>query len=70
MHFTIGYKVKGRTDRMAVDAEDALAAALKAKSEQRDAVIMYVRPQNRRGDARHPSHERAEGLYQSGIVFG
>lgn len=70
MHFTIGYKVRGRADRASVDADDALAAALKLKTEQWDAVIMYVRPQNRRGDTRHPSHERAEGLYQSGIVFG
>lgn len=37
-----------------VDAEDALIAALKAKAEHSEASIMYVRPQNRRGDTRHP----------------
>ena len=56
MHFTVGLKLKGKTDRILVDAEDALAAALKVKSEHPEAVITYVRPQNRRGDARHPSH--------------
>jgi DNA-binding transcriptional LysR family regulator len=39
-----------------VDAEDALIAALKVKK----AVITYVRQQNRRGDARHPSHGLSE----------
>jgi hypothetical protein len=29
-------------------------AALKVKSESPTARITYVRPQNRRGDARHP----------------
>ena len=37
-----------------VEAEDALIAALKVKTEHPEARIMYVRPQNRRGDARHP----------------
>ncbi len=56
MHFTIGFKLNGKADRIMVDAEDALVAALKAKAERPEAVIMYVRPQNRRGDTRHPSH--------------
>jgi hypothetical protein len=60
MHFTVGFRLKGKTDRIGVDAEDALAAALKVKSEHADAVITYVRPQNRRGDARHPSHGLSE----------
>jgi hypothetical protein len=55
MHFTVGLKLKGRMDRAVVDAEDALIAALKVKTERPDAVIMYVRKQNSRGDARHPS---------------
>jgi hypothetical protein len=37
-------------------AADALIAALKAKTELPEAHMMYVRPQNRRGDARHPPH--------------
>jgi hypothetical protein len=44
-----------------LDAEDALIAALKAKATQPEASIMYVRPQNRRGDARHPPLVRAKG---------
>ena len=42
-------------------AEDLLLAALKAKTEHPEATIMYVRPQNRRGDARHPPLARAKG---------
>ena len=60
MQFTVGLRLKGISDRVVVDAEDALAAALKVKTERPEAVIMYVRPQNRRGDARHPSHALAE----------
>ena len=41
-------------------AADALIAALKAKTEHPEAQIMYVRPQNRRGDARHPPHASAK----------
>jgi hypothetical protein len=39
-----------------VDDEDALLAALRAKHENPDAVITYVRKSNVRGDRRHP-HE-------------
>jgi len=63
MQFTVGLKTKGKADRIVVDAEDALIAALKVKTEQPEAVIMYVRPQNRRGDARHPSHALAEDTH-------
>ena len=52
--FTVGLRVKGQADRMVVDAEDALIAALKAKADQPGATIMYVRRSNRRGDTRHP----------------
>ena len=60
MQFTVGLRLKGISDRVVVDAEDALVAALKVKAERPEAVILYVRPQNRRGDARHPSHVLAE----------
>ena len=60
MQFTVGFKLKGRADHLVTDAEDALVAALRVKSERPEAVITYVRPQNRRGDARHPSHVLAE----------
>lgn len=55
-HFTVGLMANGKSDRIAVDAEDALIAALKVKTEHPDATITYVRRQNRRGDARHPAH--------------
>lgn len=55
MHFTVGLRRKGKSEHIDVDAEDALIAALKAKVEQPEAAITYVRPRNRRGDARHPA---------------
>ena len=58
MAFTVGLKLKGKVDHFVVEAEDALIAALKVKCEQPEALIMYVRPQNRRGDARHPALAR------------
>jgi hypothetical protein len=60
MQFTVGFKLKGKAGHVVVDAEDALVAALKVKMELPDAMTMYVRPQNRRGDARHPSHVPAD----------
>ena len=57
MLYTVGLKVKGKSDHMVVEAEDALVAALKVKLAQPDAEIMYVRRANRRGDARHPPHK-------------
>jgi hypothetical protein len=54
MKFTVGLKRNGKVSHVVVDAEDALIAGLKAKIEHPDDVIMYVRPQNRRGDTRHP----------------
>ena len=60
VQFTVGLKLKGKTDHVAVDAEDALIAALKVKTEHPEAIITYVRQQNRRGAARHPSHGLSE----------
>lgn len=54
MMFTVGLKHKGKLDHVTVDAADALVAALLVKTERQDSLIMYVRPKNRRGDARHP----------------
>jgi hypothetical protein len=59
--FTVGLRVQGKADRIVVDAEDALVAALKAKADQPAAAIMYVRRLNRRGDARHPPHALTGG---------
>jgi hypothetical protein len=41
-----------------VDAEDALIATLKVKAECPEALIMYGRRQNRRGDARNQPRTR------------
>ena len=60
MKFTVGLKHEGKVNHVVVDAEDALIAALKAKTEHPEALVMYVRPQNRRGDARHPPLARAK----------
>ena|SRR5262249_4345868 len=54
--FTVGLRVQGKADRIVVDAEDALIAALKVKAERPEVAIMYVRRLNRRGDTRHPPH--------------
>ena len=44
MRFTIGLKYKGKVNHVVVDAEDALIAALKAKSERRKRrSCMFVR---------------------------
>jgi hypothetical protein len=59
--FTVGFRVKRNADRIVVDAEDALIAALKVKAERPEATIMYVRRLNRRGDTRHPPHTLAGG---------
>lgn len=54
MQFAVGLKLKSSAEHVIVDAEDALIAALKVKAERPDALIMYVRRQNKRGDARNP----------------
>ncbi len=61
--FTVGLRVKRNADRIVVDAEDALIAALKVKAERPEATIMYVRRLNRRGDTRHPPHNLTGGRY-------
>ncbi|HEX5999612.1 MAG TPA: hypothetical protein VFZ16_09480 [Hyphomicrobiaceae bacterium] len=56
MQYTVGLKLKSKAEHTQVEAEDALIAALKVKSMHPDAQLTYVRPANRRGDARHPAH--------------
>ena len=63
--FAVGLKLKGKTDHVFVEAEDALVAALKVKIDQPDAVITYVRRRNQRGDARHPQHTLANAESRS-----
>ncbi len=60
MRFTVGFKLKAKQDHCVIEAEDALIAALRVKTERPEARIMYVRPSNRRGDARHPPHSAAK----------
>lgn len=52
--------MKGKSHHVIVAAADALIAALLVKTERPEAKVMYVRPQNRRGDARHPALEISE----------
>ena len=54
--YTVGRNFKGKSDPITVEAEDALAAALKAKEQASEAIITYVRKRNERGDKRHPHH--------------
>ena len=54
MRFAVGFKFEGKTRHVVVDAEDALIAALKVKMQHPEALIAYVRQQNKRGDTRHP----------------
>jgi hypothetical protein len=56
MQFAVGFKLQGTTGHVVVNAEDALIAALKIKAQRPEALIMYVRRQNKRGDTRHPAH--------------
>jgi hypothetical protein len=68
--FTVGLRVKGKADRIVVDAEDALIAALRAKAHQPGAMIMYVRRSNRRGDTRHPPRPHTEAIEKDMRSFG
>jgi hypothetical protein len=56
VQFAVGFKLQGKSGHVIVDAEDALVAALKVKLERPEALIMYVRRENKRGDTRHPVH--------------
>jgi hypothetical protein len=56
MLYAVGLKFDGKSDHITIDGEDALIAALRVKAAQPEALITYVRKQNKRGDARHPGH--------------
>ena len=64
MQFAVGFKIQGKTGHVVVDAEDALIAALKFKMQRPEALIAYVRQQNKRGDTRHPMRRLRESLVQ------
>jgi hypothetical protein len=54
VQFAVGFKIEGKTGHVVVEAEDGLIAALKVKIQRPEALIAYVRRQNKRGDTRHP----------------
>ncbi len=54
MQFTVGHKTNNQPYHVVIEADDALTAALCVKETYPDAIITYVRPTNKRGDARHP----------------
>lgn len=54
LHYAVGIRLGKRADQVAVEAEDALIAALKVKAAHPEAAITYVRKRNARGDRRHP----------------
>jgi hypothetical protein len=54
LQYVVGIRLKRRADQLAIEAEDALIAALKAKMAHPEASITYVRKRNARGDRRHP----------------
>jgi hypothetical protein len=54
LQYAVGVRISNRTDQIAVEAEDALIAALKVKAAHPEAAITYVRKRNVRGDRRHP----------------
>jgi hypothetical protein len=54
LQYAVGIKIRNKSDQVAVEAEDALIAALKVKTAHPEAAITYVRKRNVRGDRRHP----------------
>jgi hypothetical protein len=61
VQFVVGFKIEGKTGHVVVDAEDALIAALEGKTQRPEALIAYVRQQNKRGDTRHPMRRLSSG---------
>jgi hypothetical protein len=54
LRYAVGLKIGNKADQVAVEAEDALIAALKVRTAPPEAAITYVRKRNVRGDRRHP----------------
>ncbi len=57
MLYMVGTRIGRKAAGIAVEAEDALIAALKVKQEHPDAMITYVRKHNVRADRRHPHRD-------------
>jgi hypothetical protein len=60
LQYAVGIRIGKKADQMAVEAEDALIAALKVKAAHPEAAITYVRKRNVRGDRRHPHASRID----------
>lgn len=60
MRYMVGIRIGRKAAGVAVDAEDALIAALKVKLEHPEAMINYVRKHNVRADRRHPHPDISE----------
>jgi hypothetical protein len=60
LDYAVGFRLQDKSDHVVIDAEDALVAALKVKLQHPAALITYVRRENKRGDARHPTHSLGE----------
>lgn len=54
MRYMVGIRIGSKAAGIAVEAEDALIAALKVKQEHPEAMVTYVRKHNVRADRRHP----------------
>lgn len=70
VEFVVGFKLNGKHDHMVVEGEDGLVAALKVKAECPECAIIYVRRQNKRGDARHPSPPLPNEVFRGKPVGG
>jgi hypothetical protein len=60
LRYAVGIRLKNKPDQITIEAEDALIAALKAKTMHPEAAITYVRKRNARGDRRHPHPGQSE----------
>jgi hypothetical protein len=60
LQYAVGIRLDRKADQLAIEAEDALIAALKAKMAHPAATITYVRKRNARGDRRHPHSDMLE----------
>lgn len=68
IRYAVGMTVDAKSRQVEIEAEDALIAALRAKAAQPDALIVYVRKANARGDKRHPHPEAGEaGAKRAGL---
>jgi hypothetical protein len=60
LQYVVGIRIGSKPDQIAIEAEDALIAALRVKAAHPEAAITYVRKQNARGDQRHPHPRQAD----------